>query len=191
MLANWVRSRDDNCTWLCLAAACDPNTRLPPRGYRGPRIGGSCQRSQLVLHNYENPRILQHTRYPADRKTCNLNQIYPPKMQSVIRLAVSGAEYVPATVRNGCDSCSDDSHVRWSHKRLEHLLRYKHINYRGVGCGSPGTRLAQVMSISLYWPVPRLTYMWARISRGGSLCYGFTLLFKPQFKLLSPAVGVP
>jgi hypothetical protein len=68
-----------------------------------------CQRSRLVLPDYEIPRILHYTRYPADCKTCYPNQIDPLKMQSVIRPAISGADYAPAMVCNGSNSFSDDS----------------------------------------------------------------------------------
>lgn len=114
VLANCARSRGDKCTWFCLATACDPNTRLQffPGDIKVPRVESPFQRSQLALHNYEIPRILQHTRYPARCKTYNPNQIDPPKMQSIIGPAMSGAGYVPVKICNGCDSRSDDSHVR-------------------------------------------------------------------------------
>ena len=49
-----------------------------------------------------------------------------------------GAQYAPVRVCNGRDARSVGNHVRWSSKKLGHLLGCACINYRQVG--SPSTR---------------------------------------------------
>lgn len=106
-------------------------------------VDSSHQGSPPTLALYEIPRILQGTSYTADRKTCNPERNQPPrKCNPSYDLQGLGAGYVPASVGNGCDSHSDDDHVRWSNKELDHLLGCARINYREVGCVSLSTPAA-------------------------------------------------